>query len=104
MSGPAGSRDHQPRGTRAQAINRIRRNARSPERAQEARAFLLTKTYMDAGQPPAIKSVLADQLKEERRAPLDSISDAPFGNPICYQWIGIARLYAIEKVGWPENF
>src|SRR5580658_6868148 len=49
MSGPAGSRDHQPRGTSAQANDRIRRNARSPERAQESRAFQLTKTYMEAG-------------------------------------------------------
>jgi hypothetical protein len=37
-----GSRDHQPRGTRAQADGRIRRNARSPERAQDSRAFFLT--------------------------------------------------------------
>jgi hypothetical protein len=36
------SRDHQPRGTRAQADGRIRSNARSPERAQESRAFFLT--------------------------------------------------------------
>ena len=51
MSGPAGSRDHQPRGIRAQADDRIRRIARSPERAQESRAFLLTKTYMDVAYP-----------------------------------------------------
>jgi hypothetical protein len=31
--------------------DRIRQNARSQERAQESRAFLLTKTYMDAGEP-----------------------------------------------------
>jgi hypothetical protein len=37
-----GSRDHQPRGTRAQADGRIRRNARSPERAQDSRALFLT--------------------------------------------------------------
>ena len=36
------SRDHQPRGTRAQADGRIRKNARSPERAQDSRAFFLT--------------------------------------------------------------
>ena len=51
MSGPAGSRDHQPRGTSAQANDRIRPNARSPERAQEPRAFHLTLTYMDVGFP-----------------------------------------------------
>jgi hypothetical protein len=51
MSGPAGSRDHQPRGTSAQANDPIRRNARSPKRAQDSRAFLLTKTFMEAGQP-----------------------------------------------------
>jgi len=49
MSGPAGSRDHQPRGIRAHADNLIRWNARPPERAQETRAFLLTMTFMDAG-------------------------------------------------------
>jgi hypothetical protein len=47
MSGPAGSRDHQPRGIRAQSHDPIRRNARSPERAKESCAFLLTKTYME---------------------------------------------------------
>jgi len=51
MSGPAGCRDHQPRGTRAQADDSIRRNTRSPERDRESRAFLLTKTFMDAGHP-----------------------------------------------------
>jgi hypothetical protein len=30
---------------------RERRNARSPERAKESRAFYLTKTFMDAGYP-----------------------------------------------------
>jgi hypothetical protein len=39
MSGPAGSRDHQPRGTSAQANDPTKRNARSPKRSQEARAF-----------------------------------------------------------------
>ena len=51
MSGPAGSRDHQPRGIRAQSHDPIRRNARSPERAKESCAFLLTKTYMDGDHP-----------------------------------------------------
>jgi len=37
-----GSRDHQPRGTHAQADDRIRKNARSPERAQLSHAFYLT--------------------------------------------------------------
>src|SRR6266567_1412171 len=49
MAGPAGSRDQLPRGTRAPEDDRIRRNARSPQRARESRAFLLTKTYMDGG-------------------------------------------------------
>ena len=42
MFGPAGSRDHQPRGIRAQVDDPITPNARTPERAQEYRAFFLT--------------------------------------------------------------
>src|ERR1017187_6222633 len=49
MSGPAGSRDHQPRGTCAQTEIPAKSIARSHERAKECCAFLLTKTYMDAG-------------------------------------------------------
>ena len=49
MSGPAGSRDHQPRGTGAQTEIPAKSIARSHERAKESCAFLLTKTYMDAG-------------------------------------------------------
>jgi hypothetical protein len=49
MSGPAGSRDQKPRGTGAQTEIPIKSIARSPERAKEPCAFLLTKTYMDAG-------------------------------------------------------
>jgi hypothetical protein len=49
MSGPAGNRDHQPRGIRAQADIPFRQIARSSERAQEFRAFSLTKTYIEAG-------------------------------------------------------
>ncbi len=37
-----GGRDHQPRGTRAQADDLIRRNARSPERDEVFRTFFLT--------------------------------------------------------------
>jgi hypothetical protein len=53
MSGPAGCRDHQPRGIGAQADHLIRRNTRSPERAQDTRAFMLTMTFMDAHHTPA---------------------------------------------------
>ena len=49
MSGPEGSRDHQPRGISAPEDDLIRRNARSPERARRSCAFCLTKTYMEAG-------------------------------------------------------
>ena len=38
-----------PRGTNCVQAILIRSNARSPERAQETRAFLLTLTYMDVG-------------------------------------------------------
>jgi hypothetical protein len=44
MSGPAGSRDHQPRGTGAQTEIPAKSIARSHERAKESCAFLLTKT------------------------------------------------------------
>ena len=49
MSGSAECRNHPPRGKRAQQSILIRRTPRSPERVRETRAFLLTKTYMDAG-------------------------------------------------------
>src|ERR1017187_1119491 len=52
MSGPAGSRDHQPRGTGAQTEIPAKSIARSHERAKESCAFLLTKTYMEAGHSP----------------------------------------------------
>jgi hypothetical protein len=42
MYGPAGSRDHYPRGTRAEVDDPITPNARTPERAQEYRALFLT--------------------------------------------------------------
>jgi hypothetical protein len=51
MSGPAGSRDHQPRGTGALTEIPIKSIARSPERAQESCAFLLTLTYIDGDKP-----------------------------------------------------
>jgi len=41
MYGPAGSRDHYPRGTRAEVDDPITPNARTPERAQEYRALFL---------------------------------------------------------------
>jgi len=45
------------RGIGAQAEFPVRSIARSPERAKISCAFLLILTYMDAGHPPAIKSV-----------------------------------------------
>ena len=51
MSGSAWSRNHQPRGTSAQPSFLIRPTTRSPARVKKAHAFLLTKTYMDGGQP-----------------------------------------------------
>jgi|GEM_PF-5094553 len=44
-------RNHQPRGKRAQLSILIRPTARSPARLRKTRAFLLTKTYMDGGDP-----------------------------------------------------
>jgi len=58
MSGPAGSRDHQPRGKSAQANDPARRNARSPERAQDSRAFFLTKTFMEAGNSTGTRNLV----------------------------------------------
>ena len=49
MSGSAECRNQPPRGKRALQSILIRRTPRSPERVRETRAFLLTKTYMDAG-------------------------------------------------------
>src|ERR1700685_3419814 len=43
------SRNHQPRGKGAQSSILIRHTTRSPEREKKARAFLLTETYMEAG-------------------------------------------------------
>ena len=43
------SRNHQPRGIRAQLSIPIRPTTRSPARVKKTRAFLLTKTYMDGG-------------------------------------------------------
>jgi predicted phage gp36 major capsid-like protein len=49
MSGSAECRNQPPRGERAQRPLLIGPATRSPERARKTRAFLLTKTYMDAG-------------------------------------------------------
>jgi hypothetical protein len=55
MSGPAGSRDHQPRGNNARSNILIRPNARAPERAKKPCAFLLTFTYMEGDQTGTIR-------------------------------------------------
>ena len=60
------------RGTSAQANDRIRRNARSPERAKESRAFYLTKTFMDAGYTPGT-SELAFPALDSSLSDLSSI-------------------------------
>jgi hypothetical protein len=78
MSGPAGSRDHQPRGTGAHANDRIRRNARSQERAKQSRAFLLTKTWMPANRPEPKRGrhpSLLGGLSPNRATPFDKTSD-----------------------------
>jgi hypothetical protein len=49
MSGSAECRNQPPRGKRAHHPILIGLTARSPERVRMNRAFLLTKTYMDAG-------------------------------------------------------
>jgi hypothetical protein len=49
MSGSAECRNYQPRGKRAQRQPLIGLTTRSPERERKTRAFLLTMTYMDAG-------------------------------------------------------
>ncbi|MGO9492391.1 MAG: hypothetical protein ACLPZY_08905, partial [Terracidiphilus sp.] len=51
MSGSAWSRNHQPRGTHARQSILTKITTRSPEREKQTYAFLLTKTYMDAGNP-----------------------------------------------------
>jgi hypothetical protein len=51
MSGSAECRNQPPRGKRAQRQLLIGLTTRSPERERMTRAFLLTKTYMDAGNP-----------------------------------------------------
>jgi hypothetical protein len=51
MSGSAECRNHPPRGKRAQRQLLIGLTTRSPQRERMTRAFLLTMTYMDAGQP-----------------------------------------------------
>src|ERR1700690_2543445 len=60
MSGPAGSRDHQPRGTRAQTgirSNQLRALLSAPRNLV---LFLLTLTYMDGGQPPGTQNSSSD--------------------------------------------
>jgi hypothetical protein len=54
MSGSAECRNQPPRGERAQRPLLIGPATRSPERERKTRAFLLTKTYMDAGHPAAV--------------------------------------------------
>jgi hypothetical protein len=49
MSGSAQSRNHQPRGKRAQPSIPTKTTTRSPARVKKTRAFLLTKTYMEGG-------------------------------------------------------
>ena len=69
MSGPAGSRDQKPRGTGAQTEIPIKSIARSPERAQEPCAFLLTLTYIDGGYSLRIAGfsvLLASRVSEFR--------------------------------------
>jgi hypothetical protein len=43
---------------------RERRNARSPERAKESRAFYLTKTFMDAGYTPGTRENGVSEVDE----------------------------------------
>jgi hypothetical protein len=52
MSGSAECRNHPPRGKRAQRQLLIGTATRSPERERKTRAFLLTMTYMEAGDSP----------------------------------------------------
>ena len=78
------SRNHQPRGKRAQPSIPIRPTARSPARVRKTRAFLLTKTYMDGGHPtgtlgsadtamrmPFPSSATKTSTKCRRKPPLD---------------------------------
>jgi len=56
MSGSAECRNQPPRGERAQQSILVKPATRSPERERKSRAFLLTKTYMDARNTAAITS------------------------------------------------
>ena len=53
------SRNHQPRGIRAQPKILQNPATRSRERAQRTRAFLLTMTYMDGGDSPGTPEFVA---------------------------------------------
>jgi hypothetical protein len=71
MSGSAECRNQPPRGKRAQWQLLIGLTTRSPERERRARAFLLTKTYMDAGDSAQDDCVLSTGVgtgHESRRA------------------------------------
>jgi hypothetical protein len=62
MSGSAECRNHPPRGKRAQRQLLIGTATRSPERVRKTRAFLLTMTYMDAGNTPITPEACADRV------------------------------------------
>jgi hypothetical protein len=55
MSGSAECRNQPPRGKGAKLQPLIGPATRSPERERKTRAFLLTMTYMDAGDSPATR-------------------------------------------------
>jgi uncharacterized membrane protein len=61
------SRNHQPRGKRAQRKFLIERATRSPEREKQTCAFPLTKTYMEVGNPEmsAIRKLLLEQHERD---------------------------------------
>jgi hypothetical protein len=66
MSGSAECRNHQPRGKRAQRQLLIGPATRSPQRERKTRAFLLTKTYIDAGDTPTTRNLGPAPIVDER--------------------------------------
>jgi hypothetical protein len=66
----AACRSRPPRGERVQQSILIRPATRSPERVSETRAFLLTKTYMDTGDPPRMSRARGIWSTPKRLTPL----------------------------------
>jgi hypothetical protein len=107
MSGSAECRNHPPRGKRAQRQLLIGLTTRSPERVQETRAFLLTMTYMEAGDTATTPGrTLAGHRRLEGRFPV-SMGSSPQTERMKTPSIGIlesSRSRLGEVRGGSEHF